>query len=229
MIESNIFHCAKEFKIKKLIFLGSSCVYPRECPQPMKEEYLLTGPLEPTNEGYAIAKIAGLKMAEYFHRQFQLDSLVLMPSNLYGKGDSFDPAHAHVLSSLVKKFIDAVDENKEKVINWGTGVARREFTNVDDLVHAVVFLLDKWKTPQMINVGTGEDVSIRELSDLISRLTGFSGKVEWDNSKPDGMPRKCMDVSKLNSLGFKTKISLESGIKDMILEYKKSKQEGKLK
>jgi GDP-L-fucose synthase len=223
MIQSNVIESSRRFGIKKLIFLGSSCVYPKDCPQPMKEEYLMTGPLEPTNEGYALAKIAGLKMAFYYQKEFGLKSICPMPCNLYGPNDHFDPDNSHVLSALVMKFVDAVEDNKEKVVLWGTGIARREFLNVKDLAEALLFLVENWDSPEIINVGSGSDVSIKELASLISAQVGYSGNIEWDSTMPDGMLRKCLDVSKLERLGFKPKISLEEGIKDMISDYKKFK------
>lgn len=220
MIESNLIHNSHLFDAKKVIFFGSSCIYPRECPQPMKEEYLLTGPLEPTNEGYALAKISGLKMMEYYKKQYNLNGLSIMPSNLYGPGDSFHPEHSHVLSALVKKFTDATRDNLSEVVIWGTGSAKREFFHVSDLVRSVLFLLEHWKEDGFINVGAGEDISIKGLAELIANMTGYQGKIVWDHSKPDGMPRKCMDVGKLTKLGFKQSVTLEDGIRDVIRDYK---------
>jgi GDP-L-fucose synthase len=219
MIQNNVIHEAYRTGVKKLVFLGSSCVYPRDCPQPMREEYLMTGPLEPTNEGYAIAKIAGLKMVQYYHQQYGLSGICPMPCNLYGPNDSFDPQHSHVLSALVKKFSDAADEGKTEVTMWGTGSARREFLHVDDLARAVLFLMDRCDSPEIINVGSGTDVSIRELAEMIARKVGYEGKLVWDTSMPDGMPRKCMDVSKLSALGFSPAIPVEEGVDQVIAEY----------
>jgi GDP-L-fucose synthase len=223
MIQNNIFECCRKYKIKKLLFLGSSCIYPRDCPQPMKEEYLMTGPLEPTNEGYALAKIAGLKMALYFHQQYGLNTICPMPCNLYGANDHFDPENSHVLSALVKKFVDAVEEDSEKVVLWGTGIARREFLNVEDLSAALIFLMNKWDNPEIINVGSGDDISISDLATIVAKKTSYNGQIEWDTSMPDGMLRKCMDISKITTLGFKPKINLEDGILQMINDYKKIK------
>lgn len=221
MIQNNLIHYSHIFDVKKIIFLGSSCIYPKDSPQPMKEEYLLTGPLEPTNEGYAIAKISGLKLLEFYHKQYGTSYLSLMPSNLYGPGDSFDPSHSHVLSATVKKFVDAIMENKEEVLMWGSGIARREFLNVNDLVDIMFNLLDKNITIEnFINVGPGEDISIKELAELVASLTGYKGKILWDTTKPNGMLKKCMEVSKMKSLGLIPKISLEDGIKQMIVDYK---------
>ena len=222
MIQNNLIHFSYIYDVKKIIFLGSSCIYPKDSPQPMKEEYLLTGPLEPTNEGYAIAKISGLKLLEFYHKQYGTSYLSLMPSNLYGPGDSFDPSHSHVLSATVKKFVDAIMENKEEVLMWGSGIARREFLNVNDLVDIMFNLLDKNITIEnFINVGPGEDISIKELAELVASLTGYKGKILWDTTKPNGMLKKCMEVSKMKSLGLIPKISLEDGIKQMIVDYKK--------
>ena len=224
MIQSNVIHHSFLAGVKKICFLGSSCIYPRECPQPMREEYLMSGKLEPTNEGYALAKIAGIKMIEGYHRQYGLNGICPNPCNLYGTNDSFDPGHAHVLSSLVAKFVDAVDEGRDEVTVWGTGSARREFLHVDDLAEAVLFLMRKWERPEIVNVGSGFDVSIRELAGMIARIAGFGGRLSWDASKPDGMPRKCLDVSKITELGFRPKIGLEEGIARTVLEYRELKK-----
>lgn len=226
MIQSNIIHQSYLSGVKKLLFLGSSCVYPRECPQPMKEEYLLTGPLEPTNEAYALAKIAGMKMAQFYEQQYGLRCICPMPCNLYGPNDNFDPQHSHVLSALVKKFVDAVDDKKNEVILWGSGIARREFLHVDDLADAVLFLMEKWDSSEIINVGTGTDISIRELAELIAKKVRFDGKIAWDTTMPDGMLRKCLDVSRLEAMGFKPKISLREGIAHTIEEYRERKRTG---
>lgn len=220
-IQTNVIHACHTHGVEKLVFLGSSCIYPRECPQPMREEYLLTGPLEPTNEGYAVAKIAGLKMAEMYHRQYGLNVVCPMPCNLYGPGDSFDLEHSHVLSALVRRCCDAVDEGKREIVLWGTGSARREFLHVDDLVRACLLLLDKSTGPEVINVGSGTDVTIRELATLVAREAAFDGEIRWDPSKPDGMPRKCLDVSRLAALGFVPGINLEEGVRQMVQEYRR--------
>ncbi|HBE01001.1 MAG: GDP-fucose synthetase [Spirochaetes bacterium GWF1_41_5] len=225
-IQNNLIHCAYLHKVKKVCFLGSSCIYPRECKQPMKEEYLLTGPLEPTNEGYAIAKIAGLKLAEYYYRQYGLCCISLMPCNLYGPNDSFDLDKSHVLSALVRRFSDAHDEKKQEITLWGTGAARREFMHVDDMARAVLFFLLNYNAPSFINVGTGTDVSIKELAELIAVKTGYQGKILWDTSKPDGMMRKRLDVSRMIQSGFSTHISLNEGINQMLDIYKKIKFSG---
>jgi GDP-L-fucose synthase len=185
----------------------------------MKEEYLLTGPLEPTNEGYALAKIAGLKMAEYIFKQHQIPFICPMPCNLYGTNDHFD-ANSHVLSATVKRFVDALDDKIEEVTMWGTGSARREFLHVNDCAEACLFLFEKMESPEIINVGCGTDVSIKELAEMVARLVGWNGKMNWDTTKPDGMPRKCLDTTKLTNMGWTPKISLEEGIKSVIKEYR---------
>lgn len=218
-IQCNIIHQSYLHKVKKLVVLGSSCVYPRECPQPMKEEYLLTGKLEPTNEGYALAKIAGLKMAKYYHDQYGLNTLSPMPCNLYGQNDSFDPRTSHVLSALVKKFVDAKADNRKEIILWGTGKARREMMHVDDAARAVYFLLQNYDDPDLINVGWGVDYSIAELADIVARKAGFTGSIQWDTTKPDGMPRKCLDITRIKNLGFTPQITIEEGVSQLINEY----------
>lgn len=220
MIEANVIHNCVINKVSKLIFFGSSCIYPRDCPQPMKEEYLMTGPLEPTNEGYAVAKLAGLRLTQFSESQYGLKTLCVMPSNLYGPNDSFDPQNSHVLSALVKKFCDATRNSESTVTVWGSGVAKREFLHVEDLVDSVLYLDRVWDSPEMINVGPGVDISIKDLAKKIAELVGFQGEIMWDKSKPDGMPRKCMDVSRIKATGYKTKVSLEQGLQEMIRSYR---------
>lgn len=215
-IQNHVIHSAYLAGVKKLVFLGSSCIYPKECPQPMKEEYLLTGPLEPTNEGYALAKIAGLKMCAFYEKEYGLSTISLMPCNLYGPNDSFDLAHSHVLSALVKRFSDAVKNNVDEITLWGTGIARREFMHVDDLAAALLYMMEHYESSEFINIGWGEDVSIKALAEMIAEKTGFTGKISWDDTKPNGMLRKCMDVSRMEGLGFKPKITLDEGISQMI-------------
>ena len=226
MIQNNVIQQSNKSSVKKLAFLGSSCIYPKDCPQPIKEKYLMTGPLEPTNEGYALAKIAGLRLAQYYHKQYGLNCINPMPCNLYGTNDSFDPDNSHVLSALVRKFVDATDENKKEVVLWGSGIARREFMHVDDLSQALLFLIEEWDSPEIINVGCGTDVSIKDLAELIANKVEYAGKIVWDISMPDGMLRKCLDVSKLQSLGFHPSITLENGIDQVIAEYRNLKPEG---
>lgn len=220
MIQNNVIHQSHLSGVKKLMFLGSSCVYPKECPQPMKEEYLLSGPLESTNEAYALAKISGLRMAQYYQKQYGMACICPMPSNLYGPNDSFDLQHSHVLSALVRKFVDAVDEDQAEVVLWGSGIARREFLHVDDVADAIIFLMNNWASPEIINVGSGTDISICDLATLIANKVNYSGKIVWDTSMPDGMLRKCLDISKLLALGFSPAISLEYGIDGVIQEYR---------
>jgi GDP-L-fucose synthase len=222
-IQNNICEAALKNNAEKLVFLGSSCIYPKECPQPMKEEYLLTGKLEPTNEGYAIAKIAGIKLLEGYYKQYGFNSISLMPCNLYGPNDSFDLKHSHVLSALVKRFTDATDNNDADITLWGTGIARREFMHVDDVARAVLFMMENYNSPEFINIGCGTDVSIKELAETIAQKTGFKGLIKWDSTKPDGMLKKCMDVSRMKALGFEPSISLEQGIEQMISIYKNLK------
>jgi GDP-L-fucose synthase len=223
-IQNHIIHGSMLAGVKRMVFLGSSCIYPRECPQPMKEEHLLSGPLEPTNEGYALAKIAGLRMTQYYHKQYGMQGLCPMPCNLYGTGDSFDPQRSHVLSALVKRFVDAADAGAEKVVMWGTGSAKREFLHVDDLARAVLLMMEKVDSPEIFNVGCGEDISIRELAEKVAAAAGYQGRLEWDSSKPDGMPRKCLDVSKIKAIGFEPQISLDEGIRLTMEEYRQVKQ-----
>lgn len=213
-IQNNIIFNAKEFKVKKLLFLGSSCIYPKNCPQPIKEEYLMTGPLEETNDAYAIAKIAGIKMCQSFNAQYGTNFISVMPTNLYGPNDNFDLTSSHVLPALIRKFHDAKINHSDSVVCWGTGSPKREFLHVDDLADACLFLMNNYNESEIVNIGTGEDLSIKELTELIQTETGFSGKIEWDSSKPDGTPRKLLNVDKLHKLGWKHKIELKDGIKD---------------
>ncbi len=223
-MQNNIIHQSFLNEVKKFCFLGSSCVYPRDCPQPMKEHYLLSGPLEPTNEGYALAKIAGLKLVELYRKQYGFPGISVMPCNLYGTNDSFDPLNSHVLSALVKKFVDAVDDGINSVTLWGTGKAKREFMHVDDAAEAILFLMENYDSSQIINIGWGGDVSIKQLAVLIAQMAGFKGSLLWDTSRPDGMLRKCLDVSHMEKLGYTPKITLEEGIRKTIEEYKELKR-----
>lgn len=223
-IQNNVMSASLKNGVSKFVFLGSSCIYPKECAQPMKEEYFLTGKLEPTNEGYALAKIAGIKLLEGLKKQFGFNSISLMPCNLYGPNDSFDLNHSHVLSALVKRFVDATVANAPSITLWGTGIARREFMHVDDMAHAILFMLENYDDSQFINIGTGVDISIRELAEMIAALTGYAGKINWDSSRPDGMLRKCMDVSRMKALGFKPQIMLRTGVEQMIEIYKNQKE-----
>jgi GDP-L-fucose synthase len=227
-MQLNLFEACNKYKTRKNLFLGSSCIYPRECPQPMKEEYLLSGPLEPTNEGYALAKIIGLKLARYYHRQYGMLTVCPMPCNIYGTNDHFDFRLSHVLSALVRRFVDACDEGRPDVTLWGTGAAKREFLHVLDAAEAIVFLMDRHDDSDIVNVGTGEEISIRDLAELISRMVGFRGQIRWDPRKPDGMPRKCLETTRLANAGFRHKINLETGILQTIEEYRQLKAEGRI-
>jgi len=221
MIQNNIIHHSYVNGVKKLLFLGSSCIYPKLAPQPLKEEYLLTGELEPTNEPYAIAKIAGIKMCDAYRDQYGCNFISVMPTNLYGPNDNYDLKNSHVLPALIRKFHEAKLNNIPYVEIWGTGTPRREFMHVDDLAEACFFLMNQYNEPGFINIGVGEDVSIRDLALLIKRIVGYSGDLRFDTSKPDGTPRKLMDVSKLHALGYKAKISLEEGIRLVYKDFKK--------
>lgn len=213
MIEANIIHSAFLTGVKKLLFLGSSCIYPRECPQPIKEEYLLTSSLESTNEPYAIAKISGIKMCESYNIQYGTHFVSVMPTNLYGPYDNFNLQTSHVLPAMLRKFHDAkTDPSRQPVVLWGTGKPRREFLYVEDLADACLFVLNHYDQNQIINIGTGEDVTIAELAGMIQQTVEYQGEVVWDSSKPDGTPRKLLDVSKLKSLGWKPRLSLREGI-----------------
>lgn len=212
MIQNNLIHQAHVHGVEKLLFLGSSCIYPKLAPQPLKEEYLLTGPLEPTNEPYAIAKIAGIKMCDEYRHQYGSDFISAMPTNLYGPNDNYDLEKSHVLPALIRKFHTAKKEGAEKVIMWGSGSPLREFMHVDDLAEACLFLMDQYSEKGHVNVGVGKDIAILDLARLVKRVIGFEGYIQNDLTKPDGTPRKLMDVSKINKLGWKAKIDLEQGI-----------------
>ena len=212
LVQINVIDAAYRHGAKKLLFLGSSCIYPKFAPQPICEDALLTSPLEATNEPYAIAKIAGLKMAEAYRKQYGFDAISLMPTNLYGPHDNFDPESSHVVPALIRRFHEAAQHNASEVTLWGTGTVRREFLHVDDLADACVFLMQNYDQPEIINVGTGEDVTIRELAELIAEITGFRGRIVQDTSKPDGTPRKLLDVSRLNALGWRARINLREGL-----------------
>lgn len=212
-IQTNVIDAAWQNGVQKLQFLGSSCIYPKFAPQPMSEDCLLTGILEPTNEWYAIAKIAGIKMCQAYKRQYGFNAISLMPTNLYGQGDNFHPENSHVLPALLRRFHEAKVEGKTEVVIWGTGTPRREFIYVDDLADAAVFLMEHYDGEEFVNVGWGEDIAIGELAELIQEIVGFSGKLEFDSSKPDGTPRKLLDISRLKSLGWSPQISLKEGIK----------------
>lgn len=219
MIEANVIHSAYRHQVQKLLFLGSSCIYPKLCPQPMREEALLTGFLEPTNEPYAIAKIAGLKLCENYCRQYGVNFISAMPTNLYGINDNFDLANSHVLPALMRKFHEAKSNGDSAVTVWGTGEPLREFLYVDDLADALVFLMEKYDRPEFINVGTGEEISIKELALTIQAVVGFEGELVFDTTKPNGTPRKLMDVSRLKDLGWQAKTDLKTGIEQTYAWY----------
>jgi GDP-L-fucose synthase len=222
MIEANIIHAAWECKVDKLLFLGSSCIYPKMAPQPLTEDALLTGPLEPTNEPYAIAKIAGIKLCETYRDQYGANFISAMPTNLYGPGDNYDLETSHVLPALIRKIHTAKITGAPSVPLWGTGSPKREFLHVDDLAEACVHLMHDYEGTDWVNVGTGSDLSIRELAEMICSIVGYSGALDWDTSKPDGTPRKLMNVSKINSLGWKAKIGLSEGIEAVYRDIKDS-------
>ena len=213
MIETNIIHASYKNEVKKLLFLGSSCIYPKLAPQPLKEEYLLSGFLEATNEPYAIAKIAGIKLCEYYREQYGCNYISLMPTNLYGFNDNYDLQNSHVLPALIRKFHTAKVTNAASVTLWGSGSPKREFMYVDDLANACLHMMQHYNEKQFLNIGTGEDLAIRELAEMIKNIIGYNGEIVWDATKPDGTPRKLMDVSKAHTLGWKHAISLEDGIK----------------
>ena len=223
MIQNNIIHASFVNKVKKLLFLGSSCIYPKLAPQPLKEDYLLSGYLEDTNEPYAIAKIAGIKLCESYFRQHGCNFFSVMPTNLYGKNDNYDLNNSHVLPALIRKFHHAKENNLPFVEIWGTGSPLREFLNADDLSDACVFLMRNYNEHKHVNIGTGTDISIKDLAMLIQKTTGYTGELKYDLSKPDGTPRKLLDVNLLNNLGWKHKISLEEGIRLVYEDYIKNK------
>ncbi len=212
-IQNNVIYNSWKQGVKKLLFLGSSCVYPKFCPQPIKEEYLLSGYLEETNDAYALAKIAGIKMCQSFNSQYQTNFISVMPTNLYGVNDNFDLENSHVLPALIRKFHEAKIKGSDQVELWGTGAARREFLFVDDLADAVIFLMNNYDQSEIINIGTGQDLTIKELAEKIKSIVGFSGTIKWDTAKPDGTPQKLLDVSKLKALGWKAKTDLDKGLK----------------
>lgn len=220
MIQNNVIHSAYVNGVAKLMFLGSSCIYPKLAPQPLKEEYLLTGELEPTNEPYAIAKIAGIKMCDAYRSQYGCNFVSVMPTNLYGPNDNYDLNNSHVLPALIRKFHEAKMNGVEKVVMWGTGSPLREFLHADDLADACYYLMQHYNEPGLVNIGVGEDIAIKDLAVLISKIVGFEGNIEHDLSKPDGTPRKLMDVSKLHGLGWKAQTGLEEGIRKVYAEYK---------
>ena len=212
-IQNSVITNAFKYKVKKLMFLGSSCIYPRNAKQPIKESSLLTGILEPTNEAYAIAKIAGIKLCQFYRKQYGVDYVSVMPTNLYGPGDNFHPKNSHVVAALISKFYEAVKLNKEEVIIWGTGKPLREFMHVDDLAEGLIFLMENYSEYEHVNIGTGKEISITEFAKIIKNISGWKGKIKFDDSYPDGMPRKVMDINKISKLGWNSKIELKVGLK----------------
>ena len=212
LIQANVIHAAWKYGVKKLLSLGSSCIYPQLAPQPIKEEYLLTGPLEPTNEAYAVAKIAGLKLAAAYRQQYGLAAISIMPTNLYGPGDNFDLETSHVLPAMIRRFHEAKITNAPTVTLWGSGNPRREFLHVDDLARAACFLMESYDATELVNVGVGEDIAIADLARLVARVVGYTGRINFDRSRPDGTPRKLLDVSRIRALGWQPQIPLEQGI-----------------
>jgi len=224
-VQLNVMDAAQETDVERLVFLGSSCIYPKLAPQPIKEEYLMTGPLEPTNDAYAIAKIAGILQVQSARKQYGRHWISAMPTNLYGPGDNFSPESSHVLPALIRRYVDAKETGLERVTNWGSGTPRREFLHVDDLARAIVLLLEEYDSPETINVGTGEDQSIREIAELVAKVVGYEGEIAWDTSKPDGMPRKLLDVQRLKALGWRPTTSLEDGLRDTVEWYHEHRTE----
>jgi GDP-L-fucose synthase len=222
IIEANVIHAAYKYGVKKLLFLGSSCIYPRLAPQPMKEEYLLTGLLEPTNEPYAIAKIAGIKLCQSYNRQYGTNFISVMPTNLYGPNDNYDPMNSHVLPALIRRFHEARIQGLPSVEVWGTGSPRREFMYSLDMADACVFLIENYNSGEIVNIGIGEDITIRELASLISEVVGYEGEIRWDTGKPEGTPQKLLDVSRLHSMGWKPKTSLKDGLRFTYQDFLKS-------
>jgi GDP-L-fucose synthase len=222
-IQSNLMDAAHEAKVAKFVFLGSSCIYPRNCAQPIKEDYLLTGELEQTNSAYAIAKIAGIELIKSYRKEYGYSWISVMPTNLYGLNDSFDLENSHVLPALIRKFVEAKRNNSSEVVLWGSGNPLREFLHVDDLAKAVLVCLEKYDDPQQINIGSGDEISIKDLGQKIANLTGFTGKVVWDSNRPDGTPRKVLDSTKINKLGWKSSITLDQGIASTVEWYQENK------
>jgi GDP-L-fucose synthase len=214
MMEANVIHASYENDVKKLLALGSTCIYPKMAAQPLKEDYLLSGPLEPTNQWYAVAKIAGIKMCQAFQRQYGCNFIAAMPTNLYGPGDNFDLEKSHVLPAMIRKFHEAKLKQRPSVTLWGTGKASREFLHVDDLADACLFLLRQYDDPEIINIGVGKDLTIADLADIVRDVVGFEGEIVYDASKPDGTPRKLVDTSKINGLGWQAKIGLREGVEN---------------
>lgn len=223
VIETNIIDSAHKAGVKKLLFLGSACVYPKVTQQPIKEEYLLTGELEPTNKAYAIAKIAGIVMCQSYHKQYGANFISVMPTNLYGEGDNFDLQNSHVIPAMIRKFHEAKENNLKEVVLWGSGSPTREFLYVDDLASACLFLMNNYNDPEIINIGIGEDMSIAELANMVKRVVGYEGSIVWDTTRPDGTPRRLLDVSKIKALGWNPEVSLPEGLQRAYVWYKENK------
>jgi len=222
-IQSNLMDAAHEARVEKFVFLGSSCIYPRNCAQPIKEDYLLTGELEQTNSAYAVAKIAGIELIKSYRKEYGHTWISVMPTNLYGPNDNFDLENSHVLPALIRKFVEAKRDNSSEVVLWGSGTPLREFLHVDDLAKAILICLEKYDDAQQINIGSGDEISIKDLGQKIANLTGFTGKVVWDANRPDGTPRKVLDSTKINKLGWKRAITLDQGIASTVKWYQENK------
>jgi GDP-L-fucose synthase len=225
-IQANLMHASHNASVKRFVFLGSSCIYPRDCQQPIKEEYLMTGPLEATNSAYAIAKIAGIELVNSYRKQYGYNWISLMPTNLYGPRDNFNLDHSHVLPALIRRFVEAVEADASEVMVWGSGLPKREFLHVDDLARAVLLTSQSYDSALHLNIGTGEDLSILELATKIAQISGFKGAILWDKSKPDGTPRKVLDVSRIRKLGWSPRVTLEEGIASTISWYKEATAKG---
>jgi len=228
-IQDNLMSAAYRAGVARFIFLGSSCIYPRDCPQPIKEEYLMTGPLEATNSAYAIAKIAGIELVNSYRKEYGTKWISLMPTNLYGPGDNFDLAISHVLPAFIRRFVQATEDGADMVTLWGSGSPLREFLHVDDLAQAVILASEKYDSNLHLNIGSGEDLTIKELAHKVAAAAGFTGKIEWDTSEPDGTPRKILDVSRIKALGWKPKITLDEGIASTIAWYKEANARGEVR
>jgi GDP-L-fucose synthase len=227
LIQNNLMEAAHIADVNRFIFLGSSCIYPRDCAQPIKEEYLMSGPLEPSNSAYAIAKIAGIESIKSYRKQYNRKWISLMPTNLYGPNDNFDLQNSHLLPAFIRRFVEATENGKDKETLWGTGSPMREFLHVDDLASAVVLAGEQYDSPVQLNIGTGQDISIKEIAKIVAELTGFKGKIDWDTTKPDGTPRRVLDISNVKNLGWAPKIDLRDGIKSTIDWYKDAVVNGK--
>jgi GDP-L-fucose synthase len=228
-IQSNLMEAAHESGVERFIFLGSSCIYPRDCDQPIKEEFLMSGPLEPTNSAYAIAKIAGIELINSYRKEYGANWISLMPTNLYGPGDNFDLQASHVLPALIRRFVEAVENRSNRVTLWGSGSPRREFLHVNDLARAVLYASEHYNSTLHLNIGTGDDLSINELASKVAAAAGFDGEIDWDTSKPDGTPKKVLDVSRIKALGWEPTIRLDDGIASTIAWYKEASELGKVR